>query len=55
MKATLALGLAHQFVYEVFRVAARDDIAAMAEGTHERFVIDAERFNAKLTEPQPGA
>jgi fluoroacetyl-CoA thioesterase len=39
----------------VFRVAGRDDVAAVAEGTHERFVIDAERFNAKLAERQRGA
>jgi fluoroacetyl-CoA thioesterase len=31
-----------------FRVAARDDAAAICEGTHERFVIDAEKFNARL-------
>ena len=39
----------------VFRFAARDDVAAVAEGTHERFIIDAERFEAKLTERQRGA
>ena len=39
----------------VFRVAARDDVAAVAEGTHERFIIDAERFDAKLAERQRGA
>jgi len=38
-----------------FRVAARDDIGVVSEGTHERFVIDAERFNAKLSERQTGA
>ena len=32
----------------VFRVAARDDAAPICEGTHERFVIDAEKFNARL-------
>ena len=32
----------------VFRVAARDDAAVICEGTHERFVIDAEKFNARL-------
>jgi len=31
-----------------FRVRARDDAAAICEGTHERFVIDAEKFNARL-------
>ena len=32
----------------VFRVAARDDAAPICAGTHERFVIDAEKFNARL-------
>lgn len=32
----------------VFRVSARDDAATICEGTHERFVIDAEKFNARL-------
>jgi fluoroacetyl-CoA thioesterase len=31
-----------------FRVKARDDAATICEGTHERFVIDAEKFNARL-------
>ena len=31
-----------------FRVSARDDAASICEGTHERFVIDAEKFNARL-------
>ena len=31
-----------------FRVNARDDAASICEGTHERFVIDAEKFNARL-------
>ena len=31
-----------------FRVRARDDAASICEGTHERFVIDAEKFNARL-------
>ena len=31
-----------------FRVTARDDAASICEGTHERFVIDAEKFNARL-------
>ena len=31
----------------VFRVTARDDAGVVGEGTHERFVIDAERFQAK--------
>jgi predicted thioesterase len=29
-------------------VAARDDAAPICEGTHERIVIDAEKFNARL-------
>lgn len=32
----------------VFRVTARDDAALICEGTHERFVIDAAKFNARL-------
>jgi fluoroacetyl-CoA thioesterase len=31
-----------------FRVSARDDAARICEGRHERFVIDAEKFNARL-------
>jgi fluoroacetyl-CoA thioesterase len=31
-----------------FRVGARDDAAVICEGTHERFVIDAEKFNTRL-------
>ena len=37
-----------------FRVAARDDAAPICKGTHERFVIDAEKFNARLA-PRLGA
>jgi len=33
-----------------FSVSAHDGIDKISEGTHERFVIDAERFNAKLAE-----
>jgi fluoroacetyl-CoA thioesterase len=32
----------------VFRVSAKDDAATICEGTHERFVVDAEKFNARL-------
>lgn len=32
----------------VFRVAARDDAASVCAGTHERFVVDAEKFKARL-------
>jgi fluoroacetyl-CoA thioesterase len=38
-----------------FRFSARDDVGAISEGTHERFVVDAERFNANLKERQPRA
>ena len=38
----------------VFRVAAKDDAATICEGTHERFVIDAEKFNARLAPRLPG-
>ena len=31
----------------VFRVTARDDAGVVGEGTHERFIIDIERFQAK--------
>jgi fluoroacetyl-CoA thioesterase len=32
----------------VFRVSAKDDAATICEGTHERFAVDAEKFNARL-------
>ena len=32
----------------VFRVSAKDDAAAICEGTHERFVVDAAKFEARL-------
>jgi len=38
-----------------FRFSGRDDVGVVCEGTHERFVIDAERFNAKLAERKTGA
>lgn len=34
----------------VFQVAARDEADAITEGTHERFVIDAKRFNERVAE-----
>lgn len=37
----------------VFRVTAKDDVGVISEGTHERFVIDAERFRSKLAERRP--
>ena len=33
-----------------FTVTAHDGVDKIAEGTHERFVIDAARFNAKVAE-----
>jgi fluoroacetyl-CoA thioesterase len=38
-----------------FRVSARDDVGTVSDGTHDRFVIDAERFNAKLSDRQRAA
>lgn len=32
----------------LFRVSAKDDAATICEGTHERVVIDAEKFKARL-------
>jgi len=31
-----------------FRVTVRDEVEIIAEGTHQRFVVDWERFNAGL-------
>ena len=33
-----------------FSLSAHDGVDRIAEGTHERFVIDAEKFNAKVAE-----
>ena len=33
-----------------FRVTARDEVEIIAEGTHGRFVVDWDRFNAGLAE-----
>jgi fluoroacetyl-CoA thioesterase len=38
-----------------FSVSAHDGIDKIAEGTHERFVIDAARFTAKLAEKSRAA
>lgn len=38
-----------------FRVSARDDVAVVSEGMHERFVIDADRFNTALESRTRGA
>ena len=34
----------------LFQVSARDEADAITEGTHERFVIDAKRFNDRVAE-----
>jgi fluoroacetyl-CoA thioesterase len=33
-----------------FRAVAHDEFDCIAEGTHERHVVDAARFNAKVAE-----
>lgn len=38
-----------------FSLSAHDGVDKIAEGTHERFVIDAARFNAKLSEKSRAA
>lgn len=38
-----------------FSVAAHDGVDKISEGTHERVVIDAERFNAKVAEKSRAA
>lgn len=38
-----------------FRVSARDDAGSISEGLHERFVVDAERFNESLAKRAAGA
>jgi fluoroacetyl-CoA thioesterase len=38
-----------------FRVSARDDVATICEGTHERFVIDAAKFEARLAARSRGS
>jgi fluoroacetyl-CoA thioesterase len=38
-----------------FRVSARDDAGVVSEGTHERFVVDAERFVSALAKRSGGA
>jgi fluoroacetyl-CoA thioesterase len=39
----------------VFEIDARDERDVISKGTHERFVIDAERFGAKVREKQATA
>jgi fluoroacetyl-CoA thioesterase len=36
-----------------FSVSAHDGVDKIAEGTHERFVIDAEKFNTRLQRKIP--
>ena len=36
-----------------FTLSAHDGVDLISEGTHERYVIDAERFNAKVAEKKP--
>lgn len=38
-----------------FSVAAHDGVDKITEGTHERFVIDAAKFNGKVAEKAAGA
>jgi len=37
----------------LFSVTASDGVDRISEGTHERYVIDTERFNAKVAKKQP--
>ncbi|MNX67247.1 Fluoroacetyl-CoA thioesterase [compost metagenome] len=36
-----------------FKVAAYDEREKIAEGTHERFIVEAERFMAKMSAKRP--
>ncbi len=38
-----------------FKVQAWDDVERICEGTHERHVIDPERFNARLARKKGAA
>jgi fluoroacetyl-CoA thioesterase len=38
-----------------FSLSAHDGVDKIAEGTHQRFVIDAEKFNARVAEKARGA
>jgi fluoroacetyl-CoA thioesterase len=38
----------------VFDVCARDGVDVIAEGTHERFIIDAERFEKSVAKKRNG-
>lgn len=37
----------------VFEVEAHDGVDRITKGTHERFIIDSEKFNAKLAQKIP--
>lgn len=39
----------------VFTITAHDGVDKISEGTHERFVIDAEKFNANVGKKAAGA
>ena len=39
----------------LFSLSAHDGVDKISEGTHERFVIDAEKFRAKASGKLPGA
>jgi predicted thioesterase len=36
-----------------YKVAAYDEREKIAEGTHERFIVDVERFMAKMSDKKP--
>lgn len=38
-----------------FSIVADDGVEKISEGTHERFVIDGEKFNAKVKEKREGS
>jgi len=38
----------------IFSLSAHDGVDKISEGTHERFVIDAEKFRAKASGKLPG-
>jgi predicted thioesterase len=39
----------------VFEIEARDDVETIATGTHERFVVDLDRFSGRLSEKASAA
>ncbi len=38
----------------VFDVSASDEIELIGQGTHERFIVDRERFEKRVRDKQPG-